>query len=126
MSELDPKLIKHFINYLKENGKRKKVSIDQIKTHYKNINKRLTTEKIKSLVQQIRTKEHIIISSKKYFLMSDNNGIWLSKDINELETYAQLIEERANDILTIKQAITKYLITHRPKPDTIENQSELF
>jgi hypothetical protein len=127
LSEADLLLAKQFMNsFRKRVGREKKITSSEIEMKYKNIGIKMNGHKIRAIVHHIRYHRDIVIGNKRYFLISDNTGYWLSSEMAEIQKFAKSLEERAGSILSIKLAVDHFLTGHASNNFINENQGDLF
>lgn len=127
LSEYEFQQVYFFIKSFKSHvGKENKITSATIELHYRNLGKKLNSSRIRAIIHHIRYHEKILIGNKKYFLISDSTGYWLSCDKEEIKQFAESLNQRANSILSIKQAADLFLGIAPAQKFLEDNQQKLF
>lgn len=127
LNEVELKLVQQFITSFKKRiGRDKKITAGEIEMKYKNLGEKVNGSRIRAIVHHIRYNELIMIADRRYFLISDNTGYWISCEVAEIQKFAKSLEERAGSILSIKSAVDTFLNRHASINFINENQGDLF
>lgn len=127
LAESELKLVKQFVNSFKKRvGRDKRITAAEIELTYRNLGTKINGARIRAIVHHIRYNESIIINERKYFLISDNSGYWISCDLEEINRFAESLAQRAGSILSIKDAVDNFLTGKASRNFINENQGDLF
>lgn len=127
LTQVELEVASNFLILIKSNiGREKRITAATIEMHYRNRGIKLSSSSVRAIIHHIRYNETITIGKKKYFLISDNSGYWLSNDKEEITKYAESLRQRAGSILTIKQAVDAFLGIAPAQKFLSENQGKLF
>lgn len=127
LSEYELQQVHFFIKSFKSHiGKDNKITSAAIEMHYRNIGKKINSSRVRAIIHHIRYHETIVIGGRKYFLISDTTGYWLSCDKEEITQFAESLNQRASSILSIKQAADLFLGIAPAQKFLEDNQRKLF
>jgi hypothetical protein len=116
-------LIPNFIKLIRTT---KSLTLNQIEAHYRHHGRKVSLVKVKEMIAHVRAKEQIRIGNDDCFLMSDDNGVWLTSDLSEINVFVKKLEKMQNAIATIKESAEKFLRVIEANRFINQSQKELF